>query len=72
MKGQVVVLIEEMEFNGWIYKYGHKFTITDTSYRGWDLKDDDGRVISETLFIQNKFVYLEDFRDEKINDVLND
>lgn len=47
------MFLEDFEFNGKLYKKGHLFTVTGNSFRGLDLKDDDGNVISETLFIDH-------------------
>jgi hypothetical protein len=69
MKGQRVVLIEDYEFHK-LYKRGHQFTIIDTSYRGWDIEDDDGNRIYECLFIHNKFVSLDEWREEQIDKLI--
>ncbi len=53
MIGKRVMFLEDFEFNGKLYKKGHLFTVTGNSFRGLDLKDDDGNVISETLFIDH-------------------
>jgi hypothetical protein len=37
----------------------HEFTITAVSDRGWDLIDNEGRKISEALFIQDLFDIIE-------------
>lgn len=47
-----VVFLEDYEFNGKLYKKGHQFNVTGSSYRGLDLEDDDGNKIHETLFIR--------------------
>ena len=70
MIGEIVVLIEPFEFNDKTYQIGHQFTITDTSYRGWDLKDKDGNRILETRWIQDKFISLSEARDRKLNILL--
>jgi hypothetical protein len=36
------------------FEQGHEFTVYDSSYRGWDLVDDDGYKIYECLFIHDK------------------
>ena len=36
---------------------GHIFTIFDSSYRGWDLIDDDGNKMVECLFIHDKLEF---------------
>lgn len=53
------------------YPIGHEFTIISSSQRGWDIKDDDGNVISETLFITDTFRCISEERDIKINKILD-
>ena len=75
---KIVVLIEDFEFHR-LYKRGHHFTIIDAfsigrriTHRGWDLRDEDGNCIYETLFIQNKFVYLSEWRNLQLNSLLDE
>lgn len=69
MKGETVVLLEDFEFNGKKYPKGHKWTIIDTSYRGWDIQDSEGNIISECLFIHDKFTSLKEMREEKLKEI---
>lgn len=41
------------------FSEGHQFTIYGSSYRGFDLIDDNGEKWDETLFIQDKFKLIE-------------
>ena len=52
--GDRVRLKEDVSLWKTIYKKGHEFTIYDMSYRGVDLKDDDGNIMDECLFIHDK------------------
>lgn len=67
--GDTVEFTEDYQFNGKLYKKGHRFKVFDSSYRGLDLVDADGNKICETLFISNiiKHVPISEIRDEKIN-----
>ena len=57
--GQKVVVVEEFEFNGVVYKPGHLFTITGDDYiRGLDLEDNDGNKVGETRFIRHHYEFL--------------
>ena len=70
MIGQRVVVLEEFEFNGKVYKKGHQFTITgDDNMRGLDLEDDNGNRICETRFIRSKYELLSKLRDDKLKDL---
>lgn len=65
--GQRVVVIEEIEFNGKVYKPGHQFTITgEDNIRGLDLEDDDGNRIGETRFISHMYKLVSRLRDDKL------
>lgn len=69
-KGERVIFIEDYEFNGKLYKKGHQFRIAGEDYiRGYDLKDDDGNQICETRFIQSKYVFLKDLRNDKLKEL---
>ncbi len=72
--GEIVVFIEDFEFNGKLYKKGHQFTIVGSAsgmpWRGWDLEDKDGNCIGETISISNMYVSLSDERNRKINDII--
>jgi len=75
MIGKTVIITEDFEFNGKIYKKGHLFKITgDDSMRGLDLEDSDGNRIGETRFMSSKFrlLTLSDERDKKISKILKD
>lgn len=52
--GGRVRLLEDIEMHNCTYTKGHEFNVVGSSYRGWDLKDDDGNEISECLFIHDK------------------
>ena len=52
--GSRVRLIEDIEMIYHTYTKGHEFNVIGSSYRGWDLKDDDGNEMSECLFIHDK------------------
>lgn len=52
--GSRVRLNEDHEMNHKTYKKGHEFTVYGSSYRGWDLVDDDGNKIDECLFMHDK------------------
>lgn len=59
-----VILKESFFFHEQYYK-GDIFTIIGDSYRGWDLKcERNNRIIYETLFIHDKFDYL-DIKEER-------
>jgi hypothetical protein len=49
-----VRLTEDVEMFKCIYTKGHEFTVYGSSFRGWDLIDDDGNKIDECLFIHDK------------------
>lgn len=67
----LVVNIIEFDFNGIVYPVGHIFKVIGRSYRGLDLEDENGHKIYETLFISNHFTDISNYRDKKINDILN-
>lgn len=69
MIGEIVVLLEDFDFNGKTYHPGHKWKIINTSYRGWDIEDDAGNRIYECLFIQANFEYLRELREEKLKEL---
>lgn len=65
--GQRVVVLEEIEFNGKVYKPGHQFTITgEDNIRGIDLEDDDGNRIGETRFIRHQYEFIHRVREDKL------
>ena len=67
----MVEFTEDYEFNGKLYKKGHRFKVIGSSYRGLDLEDTHGNRIYETLFISNimKKVTTAEMRDEKLKDL---
>jgi len=70
MIGEIVVVLEEFEFNGKVYKKGHQFTITGDDYiRGLDLEDDNGNRIGETRFSGWKFELISKLRDDKLKEL---
>ena len=75
MIGDIVIFIEDFEFNGKLYKKGHEFKIVgDDSIRGYDLEDADGNVIGETRFISDKYRALtkSERRERKIDDIIKE
>ena len=69
MIGQRVVVLEEFEFNGKVYKKGHQFTITSYDIRGLDLEDDYGNSIGETRFSGWKFELINKLRNDKLKEL---
>lgn len=69
MIGEKLILIEEFEFNGKIYKKGHQFTIINSSIRGYDIEDSSGNKIYETGLIRDKFEFLWKLREDKLKDL---
>jgi hypothetical protein len=53
--GSKVILIEDIEMFARTYKIGEIFTVYGSSYRGWDLVNDKGEKIDETLFSEHKY-----------------
>jgi len=66
-----VVNIIEFDFNGIKYPVGHLFKVIGSSSRGLDIEDENGNHIYETLFINDHFISLSDYRDDRINNILN-
>lgn len=65
-----VVLLEDIEFNGKIYKKGHQFNVIgEDPMRGLDLKDDDGNAIYETRMMSSKYEFIDRLRDKKLKDL---
>lgn len=52
--GSRVRLTKDVSLFHRTFTKGHEFTVYGSSYRGWDLVDDDGNKMDETLFIHNK------------------
>ena len=52
--GSRIRLKEDVDMVNVTYTKGHEFTVYNSSYRGWDLIDDDGNKIDECLFIHDK------------------
>ena len=52
--GSRVRLLKDVEMFNCTYTKGHEFNVISSSYRGWDLKDDDGNEMVECLFIHDK------------------
>ena len=68
--GKWVVFLEEFEFNGKIYKRGHKFRVVKRhDIRGLDLEDIDGNKIGETRFIRNKYEFIDKIREDKLKEL---
>lgn len=67
---KTVVFLVDFEFNGKLYKKGHKFKVTGyDNMRGYDLEDSEGNRIGETRFISHKYAFLEDLRDDKLKEL---
>ena len=68
---EIIEFTEDYEFNGKLYKKGHRFKVIGSSYRGLDIEDADGNCIYETLFISKimKKVTTAEMRDEKLKDL---
>jgi hypothetical protein len=69
MIGERVVVLEEFEFNGKVYKKGHQFKITGDDMRGLDLEDDYGNRIGETRFSGWKLELISKLRDDKLKEL---
>lgn len=52
--GSRVKINEDISLFNKVFKKGHIFTIYGSSYRGWDLIDDNGNKMDECLFIHDK------------------
>lgn len=57
--GSRVRLLEDVEMFNCTYTKGHEFKVYGSSYRGFDLVDDDGNKMNETLFIHDKLELVE-------------
>ena len=71
--GSRIKLNAELKMHNITYPIGHQFVIvSDSGYRGWDIRDDDGNMVYECLFIQDTFELfdLDIRRDEKIDVIL--
>ena len=65
-----VVLLEDIEFNGKLYKRGHQFNVVgEDGMRGLDLEDDNGNCIGETRFLRHKYEFVDRVRDKKLKDL---
>jgi hypothetical protein len=53
--GDRIKLNDRVESGNRVFESGHEFTIYGSSYRGWDIIDDEGNKIDECLFIHDKF-----------------
>ncbi len=73
--GSKVRLTEDIEMTGYrTFEKGHIFTVYGSSYRGWDLIDDKGFKLDETLFIHDRleFFDIKEERKEKLIKISND
>lgn len=52
--GSRVQLKEDVKMFNCTYTKGHEFNVYGLTARGWDLKDDEGNVMNECLFIHDK------------------
>jgi len=57
--GSRVRVTEDIEMFNCTYTKGHEFKVYGSSYRGWDLIDDDGNKMDECLFIHDKLELVE-------------
>lgn len=68
--GDRVRLTEDITDMYMLFPKGHRFTIFDSSYRGWDLVDDNGHKMTECLFIHDKLeLCLKEERKEKLEKI---
>lgn len=70
--GSRIRIKEPLEMLHKTYPKGHEFTIIGSSgFRGWDIMDDEGNTVYETLFSQNTFeeIDLLEQRKRKINKI---
>lgn len=69
--GDRIRLEERVEMCYFTFEIGHEFTIIgEDDIRGFDLKDDEGRVLGETRFVKMKKIPTDEQRDRKINQIL--
>jgi hypothetical protein len=52
--GSRIVLTADVKMSTCTYKKGHEFTIVAEGERGFDIRDDDGNMICETLLMSDK------------------
>jgi hypothetical protein len=57
--GSRVRLKEDVPMFNCTYTKGHEFNVVSSSYRGFDLEDDDGNRMDETLFIDHLLELIE-------------
>ena len=70
--GDRVILIKEIGMNNRNYPIGHQFTIVgDSGFRGWDLQDDDGNIVSETRMVSDSYISISEKRGEVIDKLLS-
>lgn len=71
--GSRIRLKEEVNLFSKVFPKGHEFKIYGSSYRGFDLVDDDGQKMDECAFIHDKFelISLVDIRDGKIDKLIS-
>lgn len=68
--GSKVKLTKDIEMFARTYKSGEIFTVYGSSYRGWDLINDKGEKIDETLFISDKYeLCIKEERKEKLQKI---
>jgi hypothetical protein len=70
--GDIVVVVKDFEFNGRYYKIGDTFKIiSDSGQRGWDIEDNNGNIIYETVMLSvENYKSLKELRNERIDDIL--
>lgn len=68
--GDRIYITEELKMNNKVYPIGHQFVIIGSSPRGWDIKDDEGNTVYETLFISHTFKSISAERNYKIEQIL--
>lgn len=67
--GSKVILIEDIERFPKTYIAGEIFNVYGESYRGFDLVNDDGEKIDETLFVQYKYK-LYNIKEQRLEKIL--
>ncbi len=71
--GDRVELQERVELYSNTFEIGHRFTIVaDDNIRGFDLKDDEGKMLCETRFTKMRKLTDAELREEKINKIINE
>jgi len=68
--GDIVTVTKSFTFNGRVYEVGDRFTIvSDSGQRGWDIKDKNGKIIYETMWINHHYQCLKEVRKKKLDEI---